>query len=206
MKPKRILTGSLLAVACAIAMTPMSALTPGASAQQQEETTYQLIWQSFLPGNHDPFVSNDIDRYRLSDRDVISVSFSPSSLFVDTSGYLYGNDLTLSSKDDIGIELTSGQNVTWWKGITAYKNAPERRPGSPKENWIQLAYVQTVDDNHGPIRMTLHQADLINGFKLVFQKAKFLGAHADIYELRISRDDLKHLKQSVIKFTWERDG
>ena len=94
--------------------------------------------------------------------------------------------------------------MTWWKGITAFKNAPLRRPGSPRENWVRLAHVDTQDDDHGPDKMLLNVNDLRDGLKLSFEKAKAFGAHTPMYTFNVPNP--RSLGGHRLTFTWERDG
>ncbi|HEU4767171.1 MAG TPA: hypothetical protein VFS77_07340, partial [Pyrinomonadaceae bacterium] len=106
--------------------------------------------------------------------------------------------------DEVQIVLVSGQSVTWWKGITAFKNAPLRRRTTPRVNWVRLNHLATQDDDHGPKTMTLKVHDLRSGFMLSFEKAKAFGVHTPMYEFQVPNPS-SYGGQRII-FTWERDG
>ena len=154
----------------------------------------------------------DFDRYRLSDRDVIRAQVS-YSFWVESSNRAVdwanseravpGERLEVPTSK-VEIVLVSSQNVTWWKGITAFKNAPLRRPGTPKENWVRIGHVDTQDDDHGPDSMLLDVADLRDGLMLSFEKAKAFGAHTPMYSFKVP--NLSKLGGHRLVFTWERDG
>ena len=177
-----------------------------ATAQEQRETDQQLVWDSFLRESRDP------DRYRLSDRDVIraqvihSFWVGTSDMAVDwaVSGHSFPGATHEVPRDKVEVVLVSSQNVTWWKGITAFKNAPLRRPGAPKENWVRIGHVDTQDDDHGPDSMLLNVADLRDGLMLSFEKAKAFGAHTPMYSFKVP--NTSKLGGHRLIFTWERDG
>jgi hypothetical protein len=196
---------ALLTLALAVA-APLLLPNVKAGAAVQRETERELIWDSFMRAN------NDYDRYRLSDRDVIKVGVT-YSFWVDERNKAVSwavrersfpgesHDVPL---DKVEIVLVSGQGVTWWKGITAFKNAPLRRPGAARENWVRLEHIATQDDEHGPKSMLLTAADLRDGLKLSFEKAKAFGAHTPMYTFNVP--NLTRLGGHRITFTWERDG
>jgi hypothetical protein len=196
MKSLKVWMPAVAALAFAFAAWP----TPPAKATAQEprETDQQLVSASFMREG------NDFDRYRLSDRDVIRITEYAGALARPSNprgGVRITSDVP---NDKVEIVLVSGQNVTWWKGITAFKNAPLRRPGSPRENWVRLAHVDTQDDDHGPDKMLLNVADLRDGLKLSFEKAKAFGAHTPMYTFNVPNP--QQLGGARITFTWERDG
>lgn len=165
----------------AFALAAWPAPPAKATAQERSETDRQLVWASFMREG------DDFDRYRLSDRDVIRVTVQRNAVASDT----------------VQIVLKTGQNVTWWKGITAFKNAPLRRPGSPRSNWVRLANIDTQDDDHvdeAPLRVI----DLRDGLLLSFEKAKAFGAHTPMYTFNVPNP--RSLGGQRITFTWERDG
>ena len=196
MRTTKVLATAVSALACLLAAW----MGAPAAATAQRESDQQLVWDSFTGRGDDP------DRYRLSDRDVIGAALHTISSHpyrgprqVDANGITTG-----VQSNQVEIVLVSGSNVTWWKGITAFKNAPLRRPGSPRENWVRLAHVDTQDDDHGPDKMVLNVDDLRDGLKLSFEKAKAFGAHTPMYFFNVPNP--QQLGGSRITFTWERDG
>ena len=190
------------AAACALALGSWSS---SPAAQGRRETGQQLAWGSFMRDG------NDYDRYRLSDRDVIRVRVT-YSFSADASQRLVSWAVRESApeggardvpRDKVEISLVSGPGVTWWKGITAFRNAPLGGPGSPTENWVRIGHVDTQDDDHGPDSLVLGVADLRDGLMLSFEKAKAFGAHAPVYSFKVP--DLAKLGGHRITFTWERD-
>ena len=102
------------------------------------------------------------------------------------------------------VIAVAARNVIWWKGITAFKNAPLCHQGSPQENWVRLVHIDTQDDDHGPDKMLLNVIELRDGLKLSFEKAKAFGAHTPVYSFNVP--GARRLGGSRITFTWERDG
>ncbi len=203
MRSANTLTKAISIAALALAL--VASAVPSSKAGALQETEQQLVWESFMreyrPGG------NDFDRYRLSDRDVITVNVSnnfsnPSSRdLVSWATRDYAHPVPY---DKVEIVLVSGRNVTWWKGITAFKNAPLRRPGAPRENWVRLEHLATQDDEHGPKSMLLTAVDLRDGLMLSFEKAKAFGAHTPMYSFKVP--NLNNLGGHRITFTWAIDG
>jgi hypothetical protein len=178
-----------------IALALVASVAPPSEARGPQETERQLVWESFMSEG------GDFDRYRLSDRDVIkkeitigNVSYRRGRIQIDA----------VVPRDEVEIVLVSGQNITWWKGITAFKNAPLRRPNTPRENWVRLQHVATQDDEHGPTTMRLKVRDLRDGLMLSFEKAKAFGVHTPMYQFKVPNPS--SLGGLRLIFSWERDG
>ena len=124
-------------------------------------------------------------RFRLSDGDDIIVSRKPNAV----------------PRDRVEFVLETGPRVTWWKGITLYKN--DERNG--RAVTYKLGHVQTQDDDHGPKTLSLRMDQLPWGVVLSFEKAKAFGAHTPMYGLHLFETD-DDLAGQRITFRWEKDG
>jgi hypothetical protein len=90
----------------------------------------------------------------------------------------------------IGINLITTSNVTWWKGLEV-QNAQGVIVGSD----------YTQNTNHGPVSTSIDLNSNYLGLKLVFLKAKFLGIHTPVYCV----PDLTYLRGMTVTFTWQAD-
>jgi hypothetical protein len=123
-------------------------------------------------------------RFRLSDGDEIIVSRRPDAV----------------PRDRVEFVLETGPRVTWWKGISIYKN--EERSG--RAVTYKLAHVKTQDDDRGPKTLQLRMDQLPWGVVLSFEKAKAFGAHTPMYGLHLFETD-DDLAGQRITFRWEKD-
>lgn len=124
-------------------------------------------------------------RFRLSDGDDIIVSRKPNAV----------------ARDRVEFVLETGPRVTWWKGISLYKN--DERNG--RIVTYKLNHVQAQDDDHGPKTLQLRLDQLPWGVVLSFEKAKALGAHTPMYGLQLFETD-DDLAGQRITFRWEKDN
>ncbi|MFN2480139.1 MAG: hypothetical protein ABR554_01470 [Pyrinomonadaceae bacterium] len=123
-------------------------------------------------------------RFRLSDGDDIIVSRKPNAV----------------ARDRVEFVLETGPRVTWWKGISVYKN--DDRNG--RVVTFKLDHVHTQDNDHGPKTFQLRMDQLPWGVVLSFEKAKALGAHTPMYGLQLFETD-DDLAGQRITFRWEKD-
>ena len=123
-------------------------------------------------------------RFHLSDGDDIIVSRKPNAV----------------ARDRVEFVLETGPRVTWWKGISLYKN--DERNG--RAVTYRLGHVQTQDDDRGPKTLTLRMDQLPWGVVLSFEKAKAFGAHTPMYGLELFETD-DDLAGQRITFRWEKD-
>jgi hypothetical protein len=113
-----------------------------------------------------------------------------------------GNFAELSIEDTVSLEITPGSDpsrvefilesspaVTWWKALELHGAG----------NGI-FRDVETQDGNHGPRAMAASLTEL-RGARLVLAKAKLLGFHTGMYELR----NLDAQAGNRMRFVWQRD-
>jgi len=123
-------------------------------------------------------------RFRLSDGDDIIVSRQPNAV----------------PRDSVEFVLETGPRVTWWKGLSLYKN--DLRNG--KVVTFKLDHVQTQDNDHGPKTLRLRMDQLPWGVVISFEKAKAFGAHTPMYGLHFFETD-DDIAGQRITFRWEKD-
>jgi len=123
-------------------------------------------------------------RFQLSDGDDIIVSRQPNAV----------------ARGGVEFVLLTGPRVTWWKGLTLYKN--DVRNG--KVITFKLDHVQTQDNDHGPKTLRLRMDQLPWGVVLSFEKAKAFGAHTPMYGLLFFETD-DDIAGQRITFRWEKD-
>jgi hypothetical protein len=176
----------LLACAAGLALAALPG-APAASAQREEKvpsfTQENMLSLDRYTGEHGP--GNIVtQRFRLSDGDDIIVSRRPGAV----------------PRDRVEFVLEAGPRVTWWKGVTLYKN--DERGG--RAVTYRLDHVHTQDDDRGPKTLSLRMDQLPWGVVLSFEKAKAFGAHTPMYGLFLfeTQDDLAGQR---ITFRWEKD-
>lgn len=114
-------------------------------------------------------------RLELSDGDIIDYDCASSG----------------TKPDGYEFVLKSAQAITWWKGLKGYRNGYESSFSGE---------VSTQDSRHESGLLTVIPDN--DSAYLTFAKAKFLGAHTDVYKLNIASGMAKGKKCT---FTWIRD-
>lgn len=130
----------------------------------------------------------DLDRFRMKDNDVIHLKM----------------EKVPELKDKVEIILNSSSNVTWWKGITVFKNLMDV---SNRNTEVRFRHIDTQDNDHSD-SVTMNVNDLGDASFLTFEKAKAFGAHTPMYQLDLKKKNDKSFKYAGMRltFTWERDG
>ena len=197
MKALTVIALSVL-IAAGVARPPLPRGPSPPAAQRG--SARDLVWGSFVR------TGEDAGRRRLTDGDLIRVSVThalnlpAAQKLVRWAGREGGEDIP---RDRVEIVLVSGPRVTWWKGITAFREEPRTPLGRPEENWVRLARVDTQGDDRGPARMLLAAADLRGGLKLSFEKSNAFGSRAPVYSFDVP--NVGRVGGHRITFTWEED-
>lgn len=101
-------------------------------------------------------------------------------------------DVRITNRPEIGVgrilvSLSSGNGITWHKEIKAV---------NWEGQWVSSVFTQ--DSQHGPSEMTVDKTLVTS---LIFDKAKFAGAHTDMYEL----SPLDQFRGVQLSFLWVKD-
>jgi len=116
-----------------------------------------------------------------------------------TSGEIHTPDKdyltwSLSSEDKPGFELSTSQNITWWKAIYVYA-----------DDGKLICSLTTQDGNHGPARCDFDQMhDCLFDYRIEIWKAKFAGVHTHVDTIPSST--YGPLLNKRIRFSWLVDG
>ena len=134
--------------------------------------------------------------FKLSDGDVIRVTRRPTRW------------PTMRTEDEltplwIRFVLSTGRDVSWWKGLTVYRHNPPT-PRDPRGRWVGVGHVSLDRSNAYGGFVDIQVKDLRGGVILVFEKAKALGAHTPMHGMLLTEADA-HLAGETIYFQWEKD-
>ena len=135
--------------------------------------------------------------FKLSDGDVIRVERRPTHWLPErTEGEL--------PPLMVRIRLDTPHEVTWWKGITIYKN---ELPSAehPRGRWLKLAQLSLEGKYDNQPSYEFHVSQLRGGIVLVFEKAKAFGAHTPMHGLLLDETN-GDLAGQIVTFVWERDN
>jgi hypothetical protein len=156
-----------------------------ASAQYTREMAVSL-------SNFRPNATADAGRHRLRDGDVIMLTQEARS------------DVP---PNQVEVVLRTADEVTWWKEIKLTKGTYLGPDHYRVDERVTVKSFSTQDRNHGPtepIRFNIREmTDAYGG--LVFSKAKFLGAHTEVYFLPASEFITGNMGGKRLTFTWQRD-
>ncbi|MFL6231041.1 MAG: hypothetical protein ACJ741_19875 [Pyrinomonadaceae bacterium] len=134
--------------------------------------------------------------FKLSDGDVIRVERRPMNPRSERTHE--------APSPWVEIVLDTPHEVTWWKGITIYKN---ELPSAehPRGRWLKLAQLNLAGRFDNTPIYQLPASQLRGGIVLVFEKAKALGVHTPMHGLLLdeTNDDLTG---QIITFVWEKDS
>jgi hypothetical protein len=103
------------------------------------------------------------------------------------------------------LSLRTSPRVTWWKGITVYKNELPT-PDRPRGRWVELGRVSVSDNRPGSESyLEVPMDKLRGGLVLVFEKAKAFGVHTPVHGMLLTEanDDLAG---QHITFIWDKDN
>ena len=195
MKAARTFPRWILAAACC--------LTFAASARAQDTHIYQNE-EAAPPAypREDNFrlgrYGTESDRkreFKLSDGDVIRVERRPTRWRPE-----HTDDLPPLL---VEIRLDTPHEVTWWKGITIYKN---ELPSAehPRGRWLKLAHLSLEGTYDNEPSYRFHVSQLRGGIVLVFEKAKAFGAHTPMHGLLLDETN-GDLAGQTVTFVWEKD-
>lgn len=158
-------------------------LMPGAaSAQYTREMAVNV--NSFKPNER-----ADQSRYRLRDGDVIMLTQETRA------GLL---------PDQVEIVLRTASGVTWWKEVKLTTGTYLGPDHYRVDERVTVEGASTQDRNHGPtrpIRFSLREIERAYG-GIVFSKAKFLGAHTEVYFLSAYDLIQANMGGKRLTFTW----
>ena len=176
----RLQSALFFALLCAALLLPVTA-----SAQYTREMAVSL--SSFRPN-----ATAEASRHRLRDGDVIMLTQEARS------------DIP---RDQVEIILKTVDEVTWWKEVKLTTGTYLGPDHYQVDRRVTVNAASTQDRNHGPtepFRFNIRAiSDAYGG--LVFSKAKFLGAHTEVYFLPASEFITGNMGGKRLTFTWQRD-
>jgi hypothetical protein len=168
------------ALLCAGGMLPDAAL-----AQYRRDQTLTL--SRFRPDE-----TAEAGRYRLPDGDVIMLTQEARSSI---------------PPDSVEIVLKTASGVTWWKQVKLTTGTYLGPDQYEVDRRVTIRAESTQDRFHGPtkpIRFNLLRTiDAYGG--IVFSKAKFLGAHTEVYYLPADELYTGNMGGKRLTFTWQVD-
>ena len=195
--PRRIIAAAFCLVIAALLSPPGSAQDYESKVFQNEEAVPPAYPRedNFRLGRYG--TASDRKRvFQLSDGDVIRIDRRPTRWLPERTG---GELPPLL----IRFRLDTLHEVTWWKGITIYKN---ELPSAehPRGRWLKLAHLSLEGKYDNAPSFDLHVSQLRGGVVRVFEKAKALGAHTPVHGLLLdeTNDDLAG---QLVTFVWEKD-
>ena len=169
-----------------IALLGAVLLTPGtASAQYAQDMAVNV--SSFRPNERAQASS-----YRLRDGDVIMLTQEPRKELLP---------------DQVEIILKTVDDVTWWKGVKLTTGTYLGPDHYQIDRRVTVEAASTQDGEHGPtipIRFRLYEIERAYG-GIVFSKAKFLGAHTEVYYLSAYDLIQANMGGKRLTFTWQVD-
>lgn len=191
---------ALLTVALMILAPAAHPLAPAPRAQQYcceeaEPPAYPHEPQFVLaPRTSERLFESD---FKLSDGDLFRVQRRPTQwLPTRTEGEL--------PPLLIRFVLGKGEEVKWWKGLTVYRHElPSTQ--HPRGRWLRVRQVSVEGVGNYGGQVDVHVNDLRGGVVLVFEKAKFLGAHTPMHGMLLTEAD-SHLAGETIYFNWVKDN
>ena len=157
------------------------------SASSQYLAEMEVRLSSFRPNE-----TVEASRYRLRDGDVIMVT-------QETRRSIPSNE--------VEVVLQTASGVTWWKEIKLTKGTLLGPDHYDVTERITVKAASTQDSVHGPtrpIRFSIREMTDAHG-GIVFSKAKFLGAHTEVYYLPAFYIIGENVGGKRLTFTWQVD-
>ena len=177
---RRVQSVLFFALLCAALLLPVTA-----SAQYTQDMAVTV--SSFRPNERAQASS-----YRLRDGDVILLTQEAR------------RDLL---PDQVEIILKTADEITWWKEVKLTTGTYLGPDHYRVDERVTVKAASTQDRFHGPtrrIRFSLREIERAYG-GIVFSKAKFLGAHTEVYFLSAYDLIQANMGGKRLTFTWQRD-